>query len=372
LSENKFLNFSVLLISFLFPKYFCFLSLIAFKKKDCDMLFCEMALIAFFLLNISVWAFFYEKCSIFIFLYSFLVILFVYFSIKLFLIYGLYLKKACYSLWLILLHLWIYKIGGLIFFGENYVFPIYYPLFQFGIFSEILGSYFFKYSPLILFVFIAINSNFYEKYKKIIIFILIFLQISFIYINSKNNVENEINFIEKIKIIFPCEFDLFENKIKGENYSIKNDEIFVFPESSIEVFSYDDIFKIKNFAILNKCNLFIGLVHKKNKLNSFCEKHGVLKIDKNGKIYWREKNYVFPFIEKIKIFEKNKNFENLNFEENVFICSEILLHEFYHKKNIKNKKTICLISDRWTNTIFTFWFKNIIKCCMNIHKKLFK
>jgi hypothetical protein len=42
--------------------------------------------------------------------------------------------------------------------------------------------------------------------------------------------------------------------------------------------------------------------------------------------------------------------------------------EFFYKK--KSKNTVCLISDRWTKTIFTFWLKNIIKCCIGIHKKL--
>ncbi len=365
----NYIDVFILLLSYVLPKYFCFFYLIVFRKENSDF-FREVFLVLFFILNVSLWAYFYEKVSALIFLYSLLLITFIYCSLKFFSFYGDFLRNSWYSLWLVLLHLWFYKIGGLIFFGGNYVFPIYYQFFQFGIYSNFFGDWFFKNTPFIFLFMHTIISYFFIKNRKIIIFILIFIQSFFVYIDFALKKQDEIEFIEKIKCIFPCQFGVFENKIKSENYCVKNNSVFVFPESSVEVFDYSDIEKIKNFAIENRCELFLGLVHKKNKSNSFCEKHGVLKVEKDGKIYWREKNYVFPFIERKAFFKKNNESEIFNFKENIFICSEILLHEFCFYENLKKSKPIFLISDRWTNTIFTFWFKNIIKCCMNIHKNL--
>jgi hypothetical protein len=372
-------------LSFSFPNLFClfvfFDSIKIFTKNNIfkESLFFslkESAIPTLFLLPLSIWSYFYLKCSVFIFFYFIIAILFIglisfifqYVLLKIYLkihkkyypkniLINIFIQKLFYVFFRYILYV---SIGNL--YSKDCICPFYFTLTPIAYYSYLLPfSIYFNpwiYSTIYFFI-INILKNFLKEY---FFYLIIFLSL-FNYIFLDNNK----------KFYFENNFD--KNNIEEFIQKNTNKNIVIIPEGSLKIKKYEDIEKIKYYSkkhdvdIIFGCKIYINN-EKKEKIVS---RNAAILVLKNGKIFIHKKKHCLPFTENLngkrKIYKEKENL--LECPYYIKICSEFFLSPIAKIKN--NEKPIIVISSmKWTDNLLASNYKNILKCIYKIHRSFDK
>jgi len=143
----------------------------------------------------------------------------------------------------------------------------------------------------------------------------------------------------------------------------------VFPEGWFVIENKKDLNNLIDISIKKKKILIAGVTSFEYALTKKIPINGVLLIDWiTGKYWYREKKHSLPFLEVDRdhflIINEQGNFHN-DIGKNIFICSEFFL---FFQKNLP-EKYIIVASIKWTKTIFTFWYKYVMRRIFDMYNR---
>ena len=293
-----------------------------------------------FFSTICYWSFFIKKCSKIIWIYYILIICFAILIASLFYIFTNKIRFLKYKPIFVITLLYLYYHLGILI-HPDMIFPIFYPL----IFFSDLKSY-----GLPLF-----TPNFPWVYC--LLYFIILYHINQNIINTYAII-GSMFFYQPIEKIYWIENQKHNQNLK--NYYYKNN--YIFPEAFIQIKNNSSLKKYSKISKKTKKKVIIGCQWEE--LNEPYQQNGVAIIFPDGKIDFQKKYPIIPFAEtKTRYITK----DNKKKHTHIMICSEFFLLSL--PKQIKCKNEIIIVaSTKWTESIFTFWGKYIMKSIFNLYK----
>jgi hypothetical protein len=193
------------------------------------------------------------------------------------------------------------------------------------------------------------------------VFFVLSLSIPFYFFNS----QLEPSYSYSFKLPNASQIPVYDFCIILKQLFLYQINTFVFPETFVLVKSDFDLLKIMALIKKNELEVIFGANLKFEDENINC----VIRINKLDGIKIFRKKKLVPFIE----YDLRKGFNNRysylcsDFKFNdIYICSDILLSNFFETTNFLFDQIILVSSSYWTKTCFTFFYREAIYCYKNL------